>query len=80
MGGGQYGHMDECDVLLEEINRENGARLEKKFWRGEEWTKERIRKMELRNKARLELNQIKSGQELRRKQREGTHLIPEGLL
>lgn len=57
--------MDEYDVLLKELNREAA---EKKFWQDKKWTKEQIRKMELQNKARLELNQIKSGQEIQQEQ------------
>lgn len=55
--------MDEYDELLKEINRES---KEKKFWEGKKWTKEQIRKMEMQDKARLELNQIKSAQEIQR--------------
>jgi len=58
--------MDEYDVLLYEINREKKRREEKKFWRGKKWTKEQIRKMEMQDKARLEINHIKSGQEIQR--------------
>jgi len=57
--------MDEYDELLREINRESG---EKKFWQGKKWTEEQIRKMEAQDKARLESNQIKSGQEIQREQ------------
>ncbi len=57
--------MDEYDVLLKELNREAA---EKKFWQGKKWTKEQIRKMEAQDKARLELNQIKSGQEIQQEQ------------
>ncbi|GAH68731.1 unnamed protein product [marine sediment metagenome] len=57
--------VDEYDELLKEINREI---KEKKFWRGKKWTKEQIRKMEMQDKARLEINQIKGGIELQREQ------------
>ena len=47
--------MDEYDVLLYEINREKKRREEKKFWKGKKWTEEQIRKMEMQDKARLEI-------------------------
>ena len=53
--------MDEYDELLKEINREAAN---KKFWEGEKWTKEQIRKMEAQDKARLKINKIKSAQEI----------------
>jgi len=53
--------MDEYDELLKQINNET---KEKKFWEGKKWTKEQIRKMEAQDKARLEINKIKSAQEI----------------
>ena len=56
--------MDEYDELLKEINRENRARSDYDFLKGKKWTKEQIRKMEAQDKARLEINKIKSAQEI----------------
>ena len=53
--------MDEYDALLKELNREAA---EKKFWEGKKWTEEQIRKMSAQDKTRLELNKIKSAQEI----------------
>ena len=58
--------MDEYDVLLYDINREKKMKEEKKFWRGKKWTKEQLKKLEAQDKARLELNHIKSAQEIQR--------------
>ena len=60
--------MDEYDELLKELNRENRARLEKKFWRGKKWNKKQLKKLEAQDKARLEINKIKSAQEIQREQ------------
>ena len=57
--------MDEYDELLKELNREAA---EKKFWQGKQWTEEQIRKMVAQDKARLEINKIKSSQEIQREQ------------
>ena len=61
-------NMDEYDVLLYEINREIEVRKLKKFFRGKKWTKKQRKEMEKQGKPPLEINRIKSGQEIQREQ------------
>jgi len=58
--------MDEYDVLLYELNREKKIREEKKFWRGKKWNKKQREEMRKQNKPPLQINKIKSGQEIQR--------------
>lgn len=58
--------MDEYDELLKEINKEERARKEKRFWRGKKWTEEQIKKMSAIDRSKLKINRIKSGQEIQR--------------
>lgn len=60
--------MDEYDELLKEINREERARKEKRFWKGKKWTEEQIKKMSAIDRSELKINRIKSGQEIQREQ------------
>jgi len=58
--------MDEYDALLYEINREKKAKELKKFFRGKKWNKKQRKELEKQGKPPLELNQIKSCQEVQR--------------
>jgi len=60
--------MDEYDVLLYDINREKRAKEEKKFWRGKKWNKKQLEKLEKQMEPPLQINMIKSGQEIQREQ------------
>lgn len=60
--------MDEYDVLLYDINREKRAKELKKFFRGKKWNKKQRKELEGQNKPPLQINMIKSGQELQREQ------------
>ena len=59
--------MDEYNLLLYEISREKRAKELKKFFRGKKWNKKQRGEMERQNKPPLQINKIKSGQELQRK-------------
>lgn len=58
--------MDEYDLLLYEISREKRAKELKKFWRGKKWNKKQRKLLEEQGKPPLQINKIKSGQELQR--------------